>query len=597
MSKRYYEELAHLKGLATEFAAAHPALAPMLGGASADPDVERLLEGVAFQIGLLREKLDHDFPELVHDMVRLVCPHYLRPIPAATIVAFAPAPSLKRTQTIPAGTRLESVPVEGTRCQFRTCSQVEIHPLKLTDAFLAQAPGEAPVITLSLELNGLSLSDWSPKSLRLFFAGDYAAAADLYLLLRRHLRRIIITPSNGGRPVQLPLDSLQASGFDVAETVIPSPPHSFPGYRLIQEYFSIPNRFLFLDLIGWDRWLDRGSGTRFTVRFELSPFSIPQPRVKRESFVLFATPAVNLFSHDAEPILLDHRSERNLLRPAALPPDHVQIFSVDRVTGFIRGFFRERNYLPFERFHQPTQAQPAYHTAISASAVRPGCDLHLLVAYPNNGGLPEAETLSVGLTCTNGALAERLRIGDLCRVAGSTSDFATCANISPVTATVLPPLGASQLWRLLSHLSLNRMPLDSAENLRALLNLHLFEVNPDRASLTANRKRLDGIAGVSSHPADRLVRGIPMRGLELELLLRGDHFAGAGDLFVFGSVLDEFLAGCPSLNTFSRLIIHEVMRGEEIKWEPRLGRTGLVDTKDDRSLQKKAMLSKYDCTC
>lgn len=578
MSKRYYrEELAHLKELATQFAAAHPALAPMLGGASADPDVERLLEGVAFQTALLREKLDHDFPELIHDMVRLVCPHYLRPIPAATIVAFAPAPSLGSSQTIPAGTRLESVPVEGTRCQFRTCSQVEIHPLTLTDAALAQASGEAPAIALSLELNGLSLSDWSLKSLRFFLAGDYAAAADLYLLLRRHLRRIVITPSNGGRPVQLPLDSLQAPGFDAAETVIPSPPHSFPGYRLIQEYFSIPNRFLFLDLVGWNRWLDRGSGSRFTVRFELSPFSIPQPRVKRESFVLFATPAVNLFSHDAEPVLLDHRSERNLIRPAALPPDHVQIFSVDRVTGFIRGTCRERSYLPFECFHQPTQAQPAYHTTISASAVRPGFDVQLLVAYPNGEGLPEAETLSVGLTCTNGALAERLRIGDLCRAADSMPEFATCANISPVTATVLPPLGGSQLWRLLSHLSLNRMSLDSAENLRALLNLHLFEGNRDRASLTANRKRLDGIAGMTSHPADRLVRGIPIRGLELELRLRGDHFAGAGDLFVFGSVLDEFLGGCPSLNTFTRLTVHEVTRGEEIEWQPRLGQTRLVE--------------------
>ena len=106
MTKRYYqEELAQLKELGSEFAASHPALAPMLGGPSSDPDVERLLEGVAFQTGLLRAKLDDDFPELIHDLARLVCPHFLRPIPATTMVAFAPKSSLTQSQTISGGGR------------------------------------------------------------------------------------------------------------------------------------------------------------------------------------------------------------------------------------------------------------------------------------------------------------------------------------------------------------------------------------------------------------------------------------------------------------------------------------------------------------
>ena len=55
MFNRYFqEELAHLKDLGAEFSKAHPALAPMLSGPTADPDVERLLEGVAFLTGLLQ---------------------------------------------------------------------------------------------------------------------------------------------------------------------------------------------------------------------------------------------------------------------------------------------------------------------------------------------------------------------------------------------------------------------------------------------------------------------------------------------------------------------------------------------------------------
>ena len=66
MFNRYYqEELQNLRERAREFSAVHPAAAPMLGGQSSDPDVERLLEGVAFLTGLLRRKLDDELPEVI----------------------------------------------------------------------------------------------------------------------------------------------------------------------------------------------------------------------------------------------------------------------------------------------------------------------------------------------------------------------------------------------------------------------------------------------------------------------------------------------------------------------------------------------------
>lgn len=577
MINRYYqEELVRLKELGAEFAAAHPALAPLLGGPSADPDVERLLEGVAFQTGLVRAKLDDDFPELIHDLMRLVAPHYLRPIPATTIVAFAPKPTLAQNQTVAAGTQLGSLPVEGTRCLFRTCGRVEIHPLELRDAAFCQPSGEAPAITLSLALQGLSLANWSPRALRLFLGGEYGGAADLYLLLRRHVRRIVITSGEGGLPVVLPPECLQPAGFAADEAVIPYPSHAFPGYRLIQEYFTLPQRFLFLDLLGWERWLGRGDGCRFTVAFELDPALPCQPRVKRESFVLFAAPAVNLFSHDAEPVLLDHRRERYPVRPGGLPPDHAEVFSVDRVTGYMRGSARERRYLPFELFRQGTPTEPTYHTSISRSPHRSGMTTHLAVAYPPGGGEPETETLAIALTCTNGRLPERLRLGDLCQATGSSPEYATFRNITPLTPTVMPPLGNNLLWRLVSHLALNRLSLASGDNLRALLGLYLFEDHRDQGAVAANRKRLEGIEGVTAVAADRLVGGIAMRGRELRLRLRGDHFAGPGDLFLFGSVLDEFLGGYASLNTFTRLTVHEVLRGESSQWPARLGHQPLL---------------------
>lgn len=80
-NKYYQQELSNLKELGVEFAEAHPALAPMLSGSSSDPDVERLLEGVAFLTAQIREKLDDEFPEIIHELIQLIWPHYLRPVP------------------------------------------------------------------------------------------------------------------------------------------------------------------------------------------------------------------------------------------------------------------------------------------------------------------------------------------------------------------------------------------------------------------------------------------------------------------------------------------------------------------------------------
>jgi len=54
LDKYFKQEMDQLRELGAAFARAHPAVAPMLSGPVADPDVERLLEGVSFQIALLR---------------------------------------------------------------------------------------------------------------------------------------------------------------------------------------------------------------------------------------------------------------------------------------------------------------------------------------------------------------------------------------------------------------------------------------------------------------------------------------------------------------------------------------------------------------
>jgi len=112
LNKYYNAELARLRAHSLEFAAANPAVAPMLGSSSTDPDIELLLQGVAFLNGLTRQKLDSEFPEVAQELASIFAPQILRPMPAATMMLFTPKALLAESVAIAEGTEVASIPVE-----------------------------------------------------------------------------------------------------------------------------------------------------------------------------------------------------------------------------------------------------------------------------------------------------------------------------------------------------------------------------------------------------------------------------------------------------------------------------------------------------
>jgi len=598
MKNHFQEERDTLRVLTAEFAKAHPGLARRLSGPGSDPDVERLLEGVAFLTAMLRQKLDDDFPEIIHELVQLIFPHYLRPIPSATIIRFMSKPKakLRESRTVPAGTLLASVPVEGTTCFFRTCYDAEIHPLNVWEAILEEPSVGPPSIRLIMELEELNLSDWHPEKLRFFlFAEDYGQAATIYFLLRYYLKQIRLRRAENLMTMEsdedyhiLSKDHLKPVGFSQKaqdkEELIPYPPHGFPGYRILQEYFILPEKFLFFDLIGWETWQERGKGSRFEIRFDLDfrkggrrDLSFPLPRIRPENFVLSATPAINIFPHDADPIRMDHRRTEYLIRPSGADPAHYQVYSVDEVSGLVHGTMERRTYSPFEIFNSEIESEPVFRVNIRKSSINSEYDAFLSVAYSQKTR-PATEAISLNLRCSNGFLAEYLQVGDISKHTDTSPEFAAFENIHRVTPNVLSPLGKGNLlWRFLSHLALNHLSLEEPENLRALLDLYIFEdTREPEYVIMRNREKIKGIQDVKTQGADQLVNGIMMRGREIRLEARADAFESEGDLYLFGCVLDHFMGGYASINTFTRFILKETLKGDIFPWPSRLGDRPLI---------------------
>ena len=569
MFNRYYQdELNKLKGLAVEFSHANPALAPMLSGSSADPDVERLLEGVAFLTGLTRQKLDDEFPEFVQELANLLFPHYLRPIPSCTLVSFAPKGVQMEPINVPAGSKLDSVPVDGTPCRFRTCADVLVQPVTLASARLVNGSGKAPQIVLTFALDGIDVTQFTASSLRLFLGNGYADASRMLLLLVNHVKSICVSVV-GGDVCVLGAKALRHSGFDCE--LLPYPSQAFQGYRCLQEFFVQPEKFLFVDVLGLDKWVARTQGSRFELIFTLDHLPDWMPDVRDDSFMLNVTPAVNLFEHSADPVNHDHRSSEYRLMPEAANRLHYQIYSVDSVVGYQQGAAKERPYLPFGLLRHDGTAALSYHTTLRAATVGRGSDVFLSVAYPP-GETPLPETLSVQITCTNRQLPEGLKLGDLCKPTSSSPDRMSFRNIRPMTSPLNPPTGEALLWRLVSHVSLNFLSIASAVNLRALLGLYVFSERQEQGQEVANRRRVEGIQEVTATRETRLVgRGSVLRGQQIRIKCRSDFFAGIGDMYLFGCVLDRFIGDYAGINSYTRVELEDAFTGAVFTWPPRLG--------------------------
>ncbi|MCW8139303.1 MAG: type VI secretion system baseplate subunit TssF, partial [Planctomycetota bacterium] len=425
--KYYQDELAYLRELGREFARKHPASARWLEEAGTDPDVERLLEGFAFLTGKLREKLDDELPELTHALVELFWPHLLRPLPAATIVQFAPTPKAQgKPVVVDRGVEVASTPVDGTPCTFRVAYRTQVTALSVAE--LEVGPAASAYLRLALTCAPPATpAKLGVDALRLHLAGDALAARSLRLCLLRYVRRIVARVP-GQEPVVLEGARVEPVGFAPDEALLPAPPGTHPGLRPIWEHAAFPAKFSFVDVKGLGGLARLGAAPRFELTFELTHLPNDMPPVSAANVQLHCAPAVNLFAHDGAPIALDPARAEHRVRGQGNDPQHHEVWSIDRVTGLVQGEAQPRTYAPFLSFGVRGDA-PLWSARRRMSPVLDGTEVWLSLPGRGPADHGRAETLSLELTCTNRSLPAGLGLGDVCRPTPTTPATVTFRNI------------------------------------------------------------------------------------------------------------------------------------------------------------------------
>lgn len=613
----YYDsELAILRSLAGEFAERHPKIAGRLSlgrDESRDPHVERILQGVAFLAARVQKRLDDDYPELSDGLLDLLYPHYLRPVPSMAIAEFAIDPKqahLTAGYSVPRGTMVDTEEVEGERCRYRTCFDQQIWPLKVAAAILSGPPFQLPIMppvgtvaVLSLVIESLSsevrIGHLSLESLRLHLHAEAGQSMlELYeLLLTRCLGVVVADGAADGEAVVLPRERLVAAGFEPAEAAIPDDPRSFSGYRLLSEFFALPQKFLFVDLEGLTPQVIGRIGHVMRLSFLLSATSRDLERVVSSGSVrLGCTPLVNLFSQQLDPMLIDGTRSEYCITPDARRPRALEVYAIESVQAGPSG-------------EDPVDVLPFYAVASDAATPtsRPdGRRLRWLASRrthrePRPDGATDAATDSwlslvdeaggpaavsdlmvhTRAVCTNRNRPARLPFAvgrPRLTLPEGQGPIGTIRCLTRPTRPLRVVPGRGSAWRIISHLSLNHLSLADAgdgrapQALREMLRLYLLD---DLDDYDQKQRWIQGIVGVSSRRVAARVgeRGGVCQGVEIRLELDEERFSD-GAAYLFSSVIDRFLGAWVNINAFTRLVStsrERESRREQWTWPPRAG--------------------------
>jgi type VI secretion system protein ImpG len=608
----YQAELAYLRTAGAAFARRYPRVASALELApdgSSDPHVQRLIESFAFLTGRLQRAYDAQFPEVPTALLDVLYPQLVAPVPSMSIAAFQPDPQQSRSiagVTVPAGTTLlvkADQPAGGAdalTCRFRTGYNLTLWPVAVAGAWLEPRtlyplldamPAVASVLRIRLQCMGnRRFDEFAPPSLRFFLPrrhGDTREA--IYELLFTHLHGIALAPvAAGAAPPDGPAPAasvcgarLAQVGFDPAEGLLPCPPASHQAYRLLQEYFAFPDKFLFFDIADIPPGgFGQGSCADLLLLLDAAPH---QPVVvDASSFALGCTPIINLFSRISEPIRLDQTRLEYRLVADMRAESSTEIHSIARVTrSAVRADAAQTVRPLLSLHHTDTGAADTmlYHVRRQpvAHAGYDGTDILLSFVDPDlDPAQPAGDTIFAHVTCTNRGLAEQI-------IGGTPMALEIDLPVSGVTCLLRPtkqqppPADGGTLWRLVSHLSANHLSITGGESgAAALREILLLYSAGDRTAMT---RRIAGLTALSTRSVVRRIglqawRGF-CRGTEIVLDFDPQAFVG-GNAYLLGSVLSRFfgLYGAPT--AFTQLVMQNQHGPGTWRWPAQSGATTLL---------------------
>lgn len=618
----YNKELVYMREMAGEFAASHPKIARRLGMHGievADPYVERLVEAFSFMSARMQIKLDAEFPRFTQRLLEVLYPNYLAPTPSMAVAQLHPSVEegdFSRGFVVPRHTAFHArVPAgEETPCEFRSSQDVTLWPIEIVDARLTGAPPDIPGLerhvpphvqvagALRLRLRMVGELDVSAlvklDRLPIYLGGNEQVASHLFELL--HTSAVATFTGTPGRLMERPHvvteGALVHEGLEPGQGLLPLEWNTFHGHNLLHEYFACPERFYFFTLTQLAPGLARVVGKEAEIVVLLTrPPGVLGSLVDKGQFSLFCTPVVNLFERRTDRIELDTAQPEFHLVPDRSRPLDFEVYSVKAITGqqaqttadmAFRPLYQtlnedEGNYGRY--FSVRREPRLASDTSRKYGTRTPYIGTEVFLSLVDQHEAPYAESiryLSVRAMLTNRdlpCLVPRNGRSDL--AVAESIPVASVGLVRPPSTPKSPFAQREIAWRLIRQLGFNHLPLadmphrEGAQALRDMLRLFV-SVDDD-----VQLRQIESLVGSRIEPVTRRLPGagplIYGRGVQCTLSVDEEGFSGASP-YLFGLVLEHYLARHVSINVFTQTTLESMQRGTVARWPVRMGGRGVV---------------------
>ncbi|MEX3897583.1 type VI secretion system baseplate subunit TssF [Paraburkholderia sp. JPY432] len=618
----YSRELTYMREMAGEFAAQHPKIARRLGMEGidvADPYVERLIEAFCFMSARTQIKLDAEFPRFTQRLLEVVYPNYVAPTPAIAVAQLRPSlreGDFTKGLKVPRDSMLRSAipPGEQTACEFRSSQDVTLWPIEIVEARLTAVPPDIPdtdrhllphvqlrgALRLRLRTTGeVKFSQMTNfDRLPIYIGGDERIASHLFELIHAGSVASVVRAYGASRDEGhvVAKTPVAFEGLQAEQCLLPLTWNTFHGHNLLQEYFACRQRFYFFALTQLAAGLARVDSKEAEIVLLLD--RLPEElatHVDAARFLLFCTPVINLFRKRTDRVEINRaQTDFHLLADRTRPLDY-EIFSVSRVFGQRAQTSLEVEFNPlYQTLHSDVGNHGRYFSvrreqrALSANARRygtrtPYIGTEVYVSLVDQAEAPYADDiryLSVEAWVSNRDLPRLIpRNGKTDLTMSDSVPIEGVRLVHAPSAPRAPYASGETAWRLIRQLSFNYMPLaqldhgDGGQALRNMLGLFIAPGEREQA------RQIEALVGARTEPVVRRLPGDGLlvygRGVRCELTVDETGFSGISP-YLFGLVLEHYLARHVSINVFTETELRSMQRGLITQWRPRMGGRGAV---------------------
>ena len=616
----YQNELTHLREMAQEFGQMHETVARNLSLDSVpcpDPYVERLLEGVAYLGARTHQKLDREGSRYVRRLLDALYPDLSAPSPATGMAVLGPGPqveTMREGHRVKRGTRMVAGLREGlsTRAVYTTAQPVDLWPIRIAEAtYLPDRSGlkaaGASDGVLGRATSGLRLviqrnmpepfSDLALDQLDVYLGCDANGATLFDSIFGWNVGAIARSGDKDAR--FSPINAPSMVGLSDEEGLLPRARPSFEGYRLLREYFLLPERFHYARLSGLQQVVSRTAAHSIEIVILLDNPQADLSRIRQQDFGLFITPIVNLFERECNIVELDARRPSHVVHADRTRPRDFEIYGLLRVED-------AEHDGPGAKLNDLYSSEPQSRTnlvyATDRRARRPASDeidaQRMRSAYQGDDFLisvsrpPEmassrrVKQLDIRALCTNRDIAI---LDDMPKLSMESGDPITDIKLLQALSRPRASLSAhipdrnstgqgdmdEITWRWIAQLSFAQLSIaeEGAEVLQSLISLYSDRGDPG----TARHGR--SIVDVTSKSAiDRIDLPGPVcfaHGTDITLSVDTGQLSGSSRLLL-SAVLSRLFAREAATNSFVRTRTWLVSEQKEVVWPSTIGTRSLI---------------------